>query len=124
MHQLSLAATAIDLEDCVSSAEAIWVHSGRCTVRPLDLIALGVNGFHAPPFSAPQMKLTFKLEVDGITLTESPWYVDPAGSDCRKDGGRILPPPAPCCLAAGSSGSTASKGAGMLITGAMAGGRV
>jgi len=72
MHQLSLDSTAIDLEDCVSPAETIWVHSGRCTVRPLDLTVLGVNGFHAPPFSAPHMKLTFKLEVDGITLKDEP----------------------------------------------------
>src|ERR1041384_7539163 len=62
---------AFDLRACTLAPHQIWVCSGRSTVRPLDRTVLGVDGFHAPPFSARDLKLTFSLEADGHPIRDN-----------------------------------------------------
>src|ERR1041384_6804868 len=62
---------AFDLRACTLAPHQIWVCSGRSTVRPLDRTVLGVDGFHAPPFSARDLRLTFLLEADGHQIPDN-----------------------------------------------------
>lgn len=69
MPPYSLADLDFDLRRAVPPAE-IWVGSGTGTVAPLPATVCGVGGWFAPPYAAPDSRLTISLDVDGRRITD------------------------------------------------------
>lgn len=62
---------ALDLDACLSPPEHLWVNSGWSTVQPLAGQVCGVGACHAPPFSAPDLRLELEFMVNGHRIPDT-----------------------------------------------------
>ncbi|WP_406055333.1 MGH1-like glycoside hydrolase domain-containing protein [Kribbella sp. NBC_00889] len=70
MPPYSLDDFSFDLRRAVPPAE-IWVGSGTGTVTQLSGTVCGVGGWFAPPYAAPDSRLTVSFEVDGRSIVDA-----------------------------------------------------
>lgn len=70
MSRYSLADFSFDLRRAAPPAD-LWVGSGTGTVTPLPGTVCGVGGWFAPPYAAPDGRLTVELSIDGWTVVDT-----------------------------------------------------